>query len=446
MPEEHDALVVGAGVAGLACAQSLAQASVDFLVLEAAHRVGGRAVTDYALADGMALELGALMVHGRKVLTHSWVRELGLETRKVRTLKRGLFSKDGRLASFPSMALPFHPTFGPRAFYQGAYGIPKALQQYAGPDRTLAEFLDELRPLPGARALVTLLFAHAAAADPDEIGVLGPAEEARRAAEEFGYNNFRLEQGYSELARRRAEAFQDRVRLGTRVTTIRYSQDGVFVRAETDGGRTLREFSARCAVLTLPLGVLKAGSVTFDPPLPEEKRRAIDAIAPGQAIVVQLRLRGGNLTQMLGDFAMLWGEGASTFHRPLVELRASAEIICAFTVGREALRRSQLSDEGVVEATVEELRSILPRRVEIGEVSGYAIQRWSTDPHTLCGYSFLPPGVGLPARVALAAPVEGTLFFAGEATHTSGESGTVHGAIETGYRAADSVIHSLRPT
>ena len=67
---------------------------------------------------------------------------------------------------------------------------------------------------------------------------------------------------------------------------------------------------------------------------------------------------------------------------------------------------------------------------------------WKSDPFALGAYSYTPAG-NLDARQVLAQPIEDTLFFAGEATHTGGFSGTVHGAIATGRRAADEVLRVL---
>jgi monoamine oxidase len=66
---------------------------------------------------------------------------------------------------------------------------------------------------------------------------------------------------------------------------------------------------------------------------------------------------------------------------------------------------------------------------------------WQTDPFARGAYSYAKVGAD-GAQEALAAPIENTLFFAGEATDTSGHNGTVHGAIASGYRAAQEIINS----
>ncbi len=431
-------------MAGLAAAHRLANASVDFMVIEASHRIGGRVLTDYSLGRSFPLELGALMIHGKRVVTHSWVQELGLHARRLPIIQRARFSLDGKILSFPSFTHPFHTAYGLRALYQGVYGIRRALRRYSGPDLSLADFLNGTKARRGAQQLAKLLYAHAAGAEPQDVGVKGHAEEDRMAHEEFGYSNYQLVEGYSELVRKRAVSFEDRIRLGTSVTAIRYSHRGVRIQAtKYDGGEEV-EFRARRAIVSLPLGVLKAGDVEFDPPLPEEKRRAIDAVGFGDTLVVNLHLRGGNLLQKTGDFGILWGEGASSFHRLFVGLSTKVNVLTAFTVGREAHRRSELEDKEIVAATVAELEDILPRGVQPGEVKVLSIGKWPSDTLFRGGYSYLPPNAGVIHRKALASPVDGVLFFSGEATHTTGESATVHGAIETGVMAAEDAIRSLQ--
>jgi monoamine oxidase len=437
----EDVIVVGAGMAGLACAHRLAQAGANCLVLESSDRVGGRVWTDYSIADGAPVETGALMVHGRHVATHAWIRELGLGTRRLPVLQRTAFLRERQIASFPWMGLPFHPTFGMRAIYQVVWRIPRALRHFDGPDTTFADYLDRTHAVPGARSLGTLLHAHINAADPEDIGVRGLGEEEARSSEGW-YRHFQLVQGYSELVRRRADPLRNRLRLRTRVTLIRHSDRGVEVRASTPEGDVC--FRGGFAVVTLPLGILKAGTVEFDPPLPAAKRHAIGSVAFGSVMETILRLRGGNLVEKLGDFAMIWGGSFTSFDRPFVGLPNRPEILSAFTAGKEAVRRSQMTDAEAVDAAMAELDSILPRGVVVGDVSASLVRRWPIDPNIRGGYSYLPPNSTLRHRVALAAPVENRLFFAGEAMHFGGEQATVHGAIETGYRAANEVLLALR--
>jgi monoamine oxidase len=105
-----------------------------------------------------------------------------------------------------------------------------------------------------------------------------------------------------------------------------------------------------------------------------------------------------------------------------------------------AVDRLPSDEEGRVRAALDSLaRGLLVPRAELaGTLEGWRVFDWQADPLARGAYSFLAPGA-LDAPVRLAAPIEGTLFFAGEATHTGGACGTVHGAIETGHRAAQAL-------
>ncbi|MFP2907015.1 flavin monoamine oxidase family protein [Pyxidicoccus sp. 3LFB2] len=111
--------------------------------------------------------------------------------------------------------------------------------------------------------------------------------------------------------------------------------------------------------------------------------------------------------------------------------------------GAEAL--SGLGEDVVLMRAVESLARIfrLPRQALHQLLDSWHVQDWQREPFTRGGYAVIPSGA-VDAVEALATPVEGTLFFAGEATNTEGEEGTVHGAIATGERAAREVLAQMK--
>ena len=441
-----DVIVIGAGFAGLAAARRLHADGRTVVVLEASDRPGGRALTDYRLADGAGVELGALMVHGRHVVTHAWARRAGLEVAPLRLNQRGRLAVGRRVGRYPWFALPFHPVIGTRALWAGLRGVPRALERYAGPDRSLASYLSERKYPAAVRSLVDLFHANTYSADTDQIGILGTAEEERVAGEPFGFRNFRIVPGYSSLARSVASELGERLWTGWAVTDVTVAPSEVRVRAAPSaiGGGAPRDFVARRVIVTVSLGVLKAGTIRFTPPLPGPKRAAIERLGFGNAYALALRLRGGTMRQRLGDFGLLWGGTASTFLRPLGPRPNGDEIVVAFTTGREAERRARLDDPKLVSATLAEWSAVVPDGVALGEVVGHAVHRWPTDPWVRGSYSFLATGTGLADRRALAEPAHGRLFFAGEATDAAGDAATVPGAIASGERAAGEVLIAER--
>jgi len=435
-----DAVIVGAGFAGLAAAEKLVQAGLRIRVLEASNRVGGRVWTDFALGKGIPLELGAQMVHGRHVVTHSWLRRFGLTTRPLRLNQHSRIVVDRKVGRYPWLALPFHPVVGTTATLEGLFRIPKALDAYSGPDRSLQEFLAERHATVPAASLVKLLNSHSYATDPDVLGVTGPGEEGRRSSEPYGFRNFQVVEGYSTLAARIAAHLGDRVVRNTVVTGITRSSEGVRLRWTAGSSRTQEELTTPAVIVTVSLAVLRSGAIQFDPPLPERVRTAIGRIGFGDAYALQLRVRDGSMRRALGNFGVLWGGTHTSFRRPRIGETGANDFVTAFTVGREARRRASLSDDALIGATVEEWESVVPAGVSLGTVEGFAVHRWTTDPWVLGAYSFLPKGVGIAEREELARPIDGQLFFAGEATDLTGHSATVAGAIGTGERAAEELL------
>jgi len=441
-PHSLDSIVIGAGFAGLAAAECLRAAGRRYLVLEATDHVGGRARSGKSLGAARPNELGALMIHGRTATTHDMARRYGLAVRPLPVLRRTCFAYHRRIGRYPWFALPFHPAVGTRAAIAGYRTIPRALLEYGGPDRSLAALEDEWHVSERARLLVELLHSHTYATDPDQVGVRGSAEEDRAAGETYFFHNFQIVEGYSALARRVAEGLGPVFRFGRNVTHVLRTEETVRVRARTSDGEE-EEYVAPTAVITIPLGVLKAGAVEFDPPLPESKRRAIRRIGFGEGYALSMRLNGGTMRSRLGNFSLLWGGTASTFYRPTVGLRSPVEVLTAFTVGREARRRANLDRDGLIAATVAEWAEVVPDGVTLGNIEESDVHLWSLDPWTRGAYSYLPPGASLADRRELSNPVDGRLFFAGEATNLTGESGTVSGAIASGQRAAGEVLQSL---
>ena len=436
-----DTIVIGAGFSGLSAAECLRAAGRRCVVLEATDHVGGRARSGSTLGSARPIELGALMIHGRTVTTHGWARRYGLAVRPLPVLRRTRFIYRHRVGRYPWFAFPFHPVIGMRAAIAGYRTIPRALLRYSGPDCSLAALEEAWHVSGPARLLVELIHSHTYATDPDSVGVRGPAEEDWEASEAYFAHNFQVVEGYSTLARRSAESLGKIFRFGRNVTHVLRGEDRVRVRARSSVGE--EEYVARTAVITVPLGVLKAGAVVFDPPLPEAKVRAMGRIAFGDGYALSMRVRGGTMRSRLGEFSLLWGGTASTFYRPNVGLRSPVEVVTAFTVGREARRRANLDREGLIAATLAEWTELVPEGTTLGTVEEADVHLWSLDPYARGAYSYLPPGASLEDRRELANPVGGRLFFAGEATNVTGESATVSGAIASGQRAAEETLAVL---
>jgi monoamine oxidase len=238
---------------------------------------------------------------------------------------------------------------------------------------------------------------------------------------------------------------QARVQFETQVKTVAWQRG----RVEISGlfqGRPYRA-SARQAVITLPVGVLKlparaAGAVQFRPPL-TQKRTALDKIDAGAIVKVALRFRRAFWEKLDGgryrDAAFLHSSHAS-FPTFWTALPLRTPLLVAWSGGPRAVRLSAHAPARIVNLAIESLESVFGERASIRKhFLGGIVHDWLHDPYCRGAYSSLAVG-GQGARESLAKPIRGTLYFAGEATDLSGEAATVGGALYSGKRAARELI------
>jgi monoamine oxidase len=212
------------------------------------------------------------------------------------------------------------------------------------------------------------------------------------------------------------------------------------------GGLALR---ARRLLVTLPLGVLQADDILFDPPLPE-KRNAARALAMGSVLKVVFRFREPFWEDVLRFPRSAPSETEHKFFftdAPFPTWWTSSPLqaptLTGWTGGGGAHRARNLGEP--VDVALGSLATMLGvRRARVDdELESAHFHDWDADPFARGAYSYVPAGA-LPAQKVLARPVEGTLFFAGEATAPNGHNGTVDGAIETGVRAAREILRAMR--
>jgi monoamine oxidase len=233
------------------------------------------------------------------------------------------------------------------------------------------------------------------------------------------------------------------------VRRISWRRGAVAVRANCRG--ELQTIRARAVILTLPVGVLRHGGdeteVAFDPHLPFAKIEALRSIEMGHAVKVVLRFRTAFWERIRnGRYrdAVFFGCDRQPFPTYWTQLPVRSELIVAWAGGPRAIALSGAAEGDLIERALNGFGELFNKpELARNEFEGGLTHDWSRDPFARGAYSYVAVG-GRDARAALAAPVDDTLFFAGEATSTDGQSGTVNGALETGARAAAEAVASLR--
>jgi monoamine oxidase len=420
------AIVVGGGIAGLVAAWRLRQAGVEVEVLEARDRVGGRLWTTFAYGP-FPVELGAEFIHGDRVITWRFLERYGLRAIDDPSQDRRFVGTDGRVLPSEELSRPL----GEGIFLP----LVRASEEWfaAGkPDTDLATALrwwaekEGIAVTPQLWELWQALASIGWSADLEEIGVYGDVESTY---EGDGWRNWRIVEGQQALAERLAAELGSRVRLGCVVERIDWSGDGVRV-VTRDGVVT-----ADWAIVALPLGVLQSGEVEFVPGLPAELEEAIVRLSPGYAIKIVVEFTEDPWTPEIGCLFVTTPHGI--WERPGLGFAAPEPVFSLLVGGSDARRLGAMRDEEAVREVVQALGVLVGKELT-GAVRRAQVIDWGRDPWCRGGYSVVPPGAaGLRARFNEV--VGGRLVFAGEYTSVE-RPATVHGAIESGLRAAEQIL------
>ncbi|HEU5101409.1 MAG TPA: NAD(P)/FAD-dependent oxidoreductase [Roseiflexaceae bacterium] len=440
-----DVLVLGAGAAGLAAAQELSQAGLHVTVIEARDRIGGRIFTQHVPGHPLPIELGAEFIHGRPPESFTLAERAGLLVYEVNGAS--WLAQNSQLA--PSAEL-WEQT--DQLFAQMASAVD--------PDRSFQSFLARFQNDPAWRDAAAMAASYVEGFDAADIGnasVQALLREQRASAISDGDRAFRIVQGYDQFVAAlaaKSELSRVSIQLGVIAQRVIWQPGHVEVQTEGIGGSGSRSFNARQAVITLPLGVLQAppearGAVQFQPALAEHAAAA-RKLAVGQVVKINLRFRErfweherlplADVSMEPRQVSFIYGPGAA-LPTWWTAYPAMAPQLTGWVGGPPATRLVGQPERAVVDLALDTLAHILGlphQRIE-GALLGAYIHNWHADAFARGAYSYVPVN-GLDAVRALAAPVEGTLFFAGEATNSEGHTGTVHGAIATGRRAAREIL------
>jgi monoamine oxidase len=417
MTAPPEVVIIGAGVAGLTAARELSSAGVRVLVLEARDRLGGRVMTHHT-AEG-PVELGAEFVHGAFPETLGVVQEAGLRLREVdrsapRRVGADFFSAMDRLL---------------------------ALASAGDADESFQQLVERVDVKPEIKAQAMRLVEGYHAADPARISVQSLIRNTAADERPGGDRQFRFAEGYDSLVTaifQRVDPQLCDVQRNVVVTAVEWRHKQVHIR--TSAGA---DFTAPRAIVTVPLGVLKAGAIHFTPAL-KAKEQALSVLEMGAVARVSLCL-GSEVwaaQESLSSDAFLF-TGVAPFLAWWVSSPPPFPVVTGWAAGPDARALAGLSEAQRVPVALDALTRVLeldPVRLREGLRGGFS-HDWQADPFSLGAYSYAAVG-GSAAGEELGAPLDGTLFFAGEATESDGQNATVHGAIASARRVAREVLRS----
>ncbi|RVW00178.1 flavin monoamine oxidase family protein [Rhodococcus xishaensis] len=424
-------IVVGAGAAGLTAANALTTAGVETVVLEARDRLGGRVWPEEV--GGVPVDLGGAWIVGPSGNPVACVlnRE-GIGWQSAESLGGIVRGYDGVLhREMPESDL-WSALAAVGQFEEACPELVAAL----GPNASLEEGFDAFLTKAGlseparryAAFALHATFEGNEAESADRIALTPTTSEAfDEGGSHFPDGSFR---GLITALARGVD-----VRLETIVSRVEYSEGGVSI--ETSNGT---EHGSH-VIVTVPLGVLKAGRIEFSPALPADKIEAIERLGMGDLEKVVLRYEQPFWPDPGANFLFYLGAQPGEF--PLIvdytSFAGGKPTLIALYCGAYRRAIADMPDAAIAARFAEVVAEIAGH--EGAAPSSTHVTRWTSDPFAMGSYSYYRAGAGATAaeRDTLGAPVGDQLLFAGEAT--SGEHyGYIHGAMLSGAREAERLL------
>jgi len=443
--------IVGAGAAGLYIADILKAKGLKVVVLEASDRVGGRVrtlkTTDKPtpsllfnslseMGSDFPNELGAGLVKGSDSAWGKFIQELKLSTVNVTNSAADNYVVSGAYVDGASLAT--NPDF------IEAKNFLDTLASQSGTgsvqDAVLSAGINA-----NMHAILNAWIGNASLTSNDRMGMKGISEAAglwTRNKEMLMLTDNPMQDA---LLSRFSKVIVD-VQMNAAVKQIDYSGATVVVSGENPTNAEPFSLEVEKVIVTVPVSILKKGMINFTPGLPAEKVAALNSMEMEACLRVLLDFKAN----FWGDNSgFLYGAGqAPEYFNSGVGRSELSKTLSATISGAKASELSLLG-KNVIGVLIAELDAIFSGkasthiRTDVHDSAIAVIQDWSTEPYILGGASYSKPGGTNQHRIDLGAPLNDKLFFAGEATDSNGEFGTINGALLSAERAAREVAEAI---
>lgn len=435
--------ILGAGAAGLYAADILRSKGIKVKVFEARNQIGGRIrslrnqpIELYPFAPQLGsdfpIELGAQTIMGTDSILGKIFQDYRLNTVE--------FPASGNRFVLDNLAKSA-VDWGGDGDFAAAMGFRENLKSQAGSTQTTQDAIQAAGIGTRAYGMLEGQIGNAYGGNNASMGVgeLGE-EETKRTGDGkiIGLTSNPLQ----DIIISRFSLVQQFVQLNTPIKSIDYGADPI-VLTSADGSK----YEANKLIVTVPVSILKNGSLTFSPGLPGSFSTSLSKIGMGASMRAVIEFKKN-----------FWGEGAgfifgSTNVPEYFSVgvgRSAFNRTLSITVnGTKAANYSTLGD-GVIDAILADLDLLYAGqgtqfvRKDINTLGNIFVREdWTTMEHILGGYSYPLAGAKNDDRKEIGQVVAGKLFFAGEATDISGQAGMVNGALASAERVAQEVVTSI---
>ena len=414
VPSNPDVVVVGAGAAGLAAAKTLMAQGLSVAVVEARDRIGGRAWTE-SETFGVPFDHGCSWVQTTKVdMFLETAKSYGFEVLRHDNSDEVLYVGDREATDAEY-----------EQYWRAYAGLEAAIGAAArrGDDVAASTVIPEMPFAATAESWMTM----GMSVDFDDLSTADWWSGAVAAP------RYIVREGFGALVARLGADVP--AMLSTSVSKIAYTSDGVTV--TTSAG----DIQSTACIVTVSTGVLSAGTISFDPDLPDAKQQAIVDLPMGLLAKVALQFDdirfGFRPNEWLSYHVPEEASGEASF---FLTWPFDQNLMIGFMGGDFAWQMTRAGTETAVDFALGAVEAMVGSKARERFIKG-TLTQWGNDPLTLGAYAAMRPGTS-GARAVLARPLDDRLFFAGEAA-AGPYYATCGGAWRSGERAARDVIRAL---
>ncbi|MSP68956.1 MAG: FAD-dependent oxidoreductase [Bacteroidetes bacterium] len=402
-------IIIGAGAAGLYAAYILKSKGIDFQILEASSKYGGRLgkLTGFA---NFPIDTGAQWLHGK----NSILGDLITKSNTTITLddsETKYWFNNQLVNSLPQNTDIFEGDNLPDISYKD-YALQKGL------GNEYKYIVENIAGDQGAAA--------------SRLSVFGNNQDEENWIS--GDDDFKFQETFFDLFDKQiASEVKDKILLNTIVSKIDYSQSEIIITASNN-----RLFNADKVIITVPIPILKSGDIQFIPSLQNEKINAFSKIGMDAGMKVFLKF-----SNKFFDQNIIGGTICAAYADDSIGKAQSDNILLAFIMGDQAAYLTALAnDTAITNALLQELDMMYNGQATTSFIASH-VENWTTNPFVKGAYSYSTVGMGDARKIATQA-ISKKLYFAGEAMNTNGHHQTVHGAVETGYREVINILNDIK--
>ena len=417
-PNGKTVLIIGAGISGLAAAKKLKDKGFTVIVLEAQEKIGGRLRTDRSMV--FAFDEGASWIHGPNgnPIT-KLASQAGANT---------YLTDDDNLAVFDNNGTAYSDTFLDSQYTQFENAL-KAVRSAGTKQQSFQTIFNSLYPTQANNRLWKYMLS--AYLEFDTGGDISKLSSKYFYDDEaFPGKDVIVTNGYDKVANLLGQGLD--IRLNSRVTEINYNATKSLVKVNGNS------IEADYVIVSVPLGVLKNNSISFQPSLPASKLSAIQNIQMGNVnkfLFIWVKPFWDTNIQYIGYTPET--KGKFNYFMNMMKFSPTTNGLMTFAFGDYATVTETMSDNQIISEVMAQLKTIYGNNIP--NPTNMLRTKWGQNINTFGAYSFATNGTTSADFDTMALDINNKLFFAGE--HTERDyRGTVHGAYLSGLREANKII------